>query len=191
MFKLIAQPNDWEKTVRAATSHPEGGGVREELYRSFWAQWLKRVQNERPGWSRATQPPADSWFTMTAGTPGATFYTSFTRQGLSSELVFEHRDADINTSRLQQVQARQDELEQAYGAALDFQSLPNRKATRIAEYLPAATVTVQADWATYADWLMDRQTRLRAALKAVGGVPDGTAPLGFTTAETEPAPPAS
>ncbi len=79
VFKLIAQPNDWEKTVRAATSHLEGGGVREELYRSFWAQWLKRVQSERSGWLRAIQPPAASWFSMTAGTPGATFYTSFTR----------------------------------------------------------------------------------------------------------------
>lgn len=45
------------------------------------------------------------------------------------------------------------------------------KSTRIAEYLAGATVTNEADWGRYIDWLIDRQTRLRAAVDAVGGLP--------------------
>lgn len=169
MFKLIAQPNDWEKTVRAATQ-TEGRGERSEMYQAFWSIWLERVQTEKPGWSRARTPPRDSWFSMTTGTMGATFYTSFTRKGLSSELVFEDREAEVNTARFMRLSALREQFESAYGGALDFQGLPERKATRVAEYLETATIDQKDQWSDYTDWLMSRQTRLRAALDAIGGV---------------------
>jgi hypothetical protein len=171
-FRLVAQPNDWEKTVRAATNQVETTG-RQSLYREFWARWIERIRAERPQWSRATRPPRDSWFTLTSGTSGITFYTSFTRQGLSSEVVFESPEAAVNTTRLQALQVHKSELEAAYGRPLDWQLLPGRKATRVADYLPEADVTKDADWAGYLDWLMDRQERLRVALTAIGGLPRG------------------
>jgi hypothetical protein len=171
-FRLIAQPNDWEKTVRAATSQGEARSERQERYRVFWTKWLDRVRAERPGWTRATRPPADSWFTMAAGVTGTSFYTSFTKQGLSSELVFESPNAAINAARLKALLGRREQMELAYGGPLDWQELPGKKATRVAEYLTAADLGSAGDWDAYVDWLLDRQTRLRAALAAVGGIPD-------------------
>ncbi|WP_202978435.1 DUF4268 domain-containing protein [Serinicoccus chungangensis] len=181
-FRLVAQPNDWEKTVRSVTGQGEASG-KQVLYRSFWARWIEMVQSERSGWSRATRPPRDSWFTMTAGTPHVTYYNAFTRQGLSSELVFESPDADVNRARFEALSDRRSEVEAAYGGPLDWQSLPGRKACRVAEYLPDADVTVEARWAEYLGWLLDRQTQLRRALSTVGGVPGpdahpGTGALG-------------
>jgi hypothetical protein len=173
-FRLVAQPNDWEKTVRTATGQGEATG-KQTLYRAFWARWMDLVHAERPGWSRATRPPKDSWFSMTTGTSGATYYTSFTRQGLSSELVFESPDAQTNTARCDALSAHRPQLEAAYGGLLDWQSLPGRKATRIAEYLPDADVSVEEHWDQYLSWMLDRQTRMRGALAAVGGVPDPSA----------------
>ncbi len=170
-FRLVAQPNDWQKTVRAATTQAESLSGKGELYRDFWTQFLKLVQTQRPGWSRATCAPKDSWFSMTSGTMGATFYTAFTRRGLSSQLVFEDPDATVNAARFDVVESRRLEMEQAYGGKLEFEPLPNRKATRIADYLAEADVAKEAEWDAYRDWLLDRQTRLRAAVAAVGGVP--------------------
>lgn len=169
-FRLVAQPNDWEKTVRAATQQIEATG-KQVLYRSFWSRWIERLQLERSGWSRATRPPRDSWFTMTTGSSGATFYTSFTKRGLSSELVFESADADVNIDRFRALQTSQMKIEEVYGHSLDWQDLPNRKATRVAEYLNDADVTDEEQWDQYLDWLLDRQTRLRDALSAIGGLP--------------------
>lgn len=45
------------------------------------------------------------------------------------------------------------------------------KSTRIAEYLAGAAVTSTSDWGLYIDWLIDRQTNLRAAVDSVGGLP--------------------
>lgn len=168
-FKLVAQPNDWEKSVRAGTvTEPS---PKQELYRIFWTSWLERISVDRPGWSRAKRPPIASWFTTTAGTSGAAYYTSFTRRGLSSELVFESPDPAVNTARLASLLASRAAFEVHYGGALEWDELPSRKSTRIVEYLPDADVERQEDWDRYVAWLLDRQTRLRSALYAVGGVP--------------------
>lgn len=170
-FRLVAQPNDWEKTVRAATNQVEATG-KQVLYRSFWSRWIEVLQSERPGWSRATRPPRDSWFSTTTGTSGISHYTSFTKRGLSSELVFESPDADVNLARFTALKARQADIEQVYGSGLDWQDLPGRKATRVADYLPDADVTSEEHWEHYLTWLLNRQTRLREALSAIGGVPN-------------------
>ncbi len=170
-FKLVAQPNDWQKTVRAATTQSDAVSGRNELYRAFWSRWMELVQSQRAGWSRATRPPAQNWFSRTTGTAGATYYTSFTKKGLSSELVFEDPEPAVNTHRLEVLSARAAEMQQAYGGVLEFQQLPGRKATRVAEYLASADVAAEDLWSDYLAWLLDRQTRLRTALDAVGGVP--------------------
>ncbi len=90
-FRLVAQPNDWEKSVRAAANQAplSGEGA---LYRAFWQTWLDRLQHERPGWSRATRPPVDQWSPRRrAPRPPPTTRRSRVR-GLSSELLFEDRD---------------------------------------------------------------------------------------------------
>lgn len=168
-FKLVAQPNDWEKTVRAATQQAEATG-RQARYHAFWTRWMELLQTERPGWSRATRAPRDSWYSMTTGTTSASFYTSFTRRGLSSELVFESPDPELNTERYNELLAKKSEMELAYGGPLDWQELPDRKSTRVADYLPDADVAAADRWDEYLAWLMDRHSRLRLALNSVGGV---------------------
>ena len=165
----MAEPNDWEKRVRAVTQ-AEGLSSKQELYLKFWTRWLERLHADRPQWSRSTRPPHSSWFTMTAGVLGITYYTSFTRQGLSSELDFESPEADINSARFEKLQAHRLELDDAYGGVLDWQEMQGRKATRVAEYLPDADVTNELEWGSYLEWLLDRQTRLRDAVAALGGL---------------------
>lgn len=45
----------------------------------------------------------------------------------------------------------------AYGGPLDSQALPNRKATRVAEYLAQVDVALEEQWPTYLDWLLERR----------------------------------
>lgn len=48
-FTLVAQPNDWQKTVRAATNQAESLSGKAELYRAFWTRFLDLVRDQRPG----------------------------------------------------------------------------------------------------------------------------------------------
>jgi hypothetical protein len=168
-FKLVAQPNDWEKTVRAANAAAEVTG-KQARYLTFWTRWMEVLHSERPGWSRATRAPSAAWYSMTAGVPHATFYTSFTKRGLSSELVFESPDPEENLARFEDLLAKREEVEQAYGGPLEWQDLPQRKSTRLADYLEGAEVNDEARWDEYVAWMLDRHSRLRNALAVVGGV---------------------
>jgi len=166
-FRLVAQPNDWEKTVRL-TVEPTGKPL---LYSGFWSLFIERINREHPSWSRALRPPTASWLSLPTGVSDAVHTVYFTRRGLSSELYFGASDSDLNTARFETLSVVRDEIEDAYGATLDWQAMPGRKATRIAEYLPGADVAREQDWPGYLDWLIDRQGRLRRAVEMVGGVP--------------------
>jgi hypothetical protein len=173
MFKLIAQPNDWSKTVRATTT-PGELSEKQKQYQRFWARTMEVIQRERPGWTRGTTPPRDSWLSMTTGTKGATYYMWWSRAGLASQLWFESRDPEVNDRRLAAFAARQEEVVAAYGQPLTFEDLPGKKSTRIGEVLLGASLADEGRWDEYIGWLLDRQTRLRDAVTAVGGVPAGS-----------------
>ena len=64
-----------------------------------------------------------------------------------------------------------DTMEDAYGGTLEFQDMPNRKGTRIADYRANAAIADEQAWDDQLQWLLDRQVRLRRALAAPGGVP--------------------
>ena len=51
LFKVVALPNDWQKSVRAATAGPTSS--KNELYRQFWTKLLDRTKSEHPAWTRA------------------------------------------------------------------------------------------------------------------------------------------
>lgn len=167
-FRLVAQPNDWEKTVRAATSLPTG---KPALYIEFWTRWIDRMGADRPGWSAARRPSKASWFQTTTGTTSAQFYTSFTKRGLSSDLTFEDPDVAVNAARFGVLFERRHEFEDHYGQPLEWEEMPKNISSRVAEYLAGADVELEDEWDRYLDWLLERQTRLRAALAAVGGIP--------------------
>lgn len=82
-FTLVAQPNDWEKQVRRTVA-PGEPTERARLYWDFWELARTRILQDHPGWTRARTSTRDSWFSMSAGTPGATYSMAFTRQGLGA-----------------------------------------------------------------------------------------------------------
>jgi hypothetical protein len=169
MFKLVAQPNDWSKTVRAATAELT---EKEQQYQRFWSRFIEALQREHADWFRGTVPPKSNWFSMASGSKGATYYLWFARSGLASQLWFETSDASINDERLQRLMEQREAMQSAYGGPLEFERLESRKSTRVGEVLPNAPVSDEARWDEYIAWLLDRQVRLRAAVAAAGGVPE-------------------
>lgn len=168
-FKLVAQPNDWEKTVRASARSELSS--RERAYSEFWRLWLDRLAEESLPWSRATRMPRGSAFAMPTGTSNVSYYCYFMGGRLGSEIDFEDPDPATNDARLRALEARKADIEAAYGGPLDWQEMKGRKATRIADYLPDSVIDDTNRWEEYLTWLLERQRRLRRAITSVGGVP--------------------
>lgn len=170
-FRLVAQPNDWEKTVRTSTTAQREVSGRQRLYRDFWTRWIALMTERGVGWTRGTRTTVGSWYPITAGVPGVVYSCGFMRRGLISELYFEDPDPDVNARRFEELLARRTSIEQRYGGALEWDPMEGRKAARVCEYLVDAQIDNEGDWSAYLEWFADRQARLRHAIRTTGGIP--------------------
>jgi hypothetical protein len=104
-FRLVAEPNDWEKHVKAATA----AGVmseRAKLYWDFFEQFRARVVTEHPDWTRRKTSTREAWYDLSTGISGAVFSTAFTRGGLVVQLYFNDPDPTVNLAPLRRCAPR-------------------------------------------------------------------------------------
>jgi len=180
LFTLRAQPNDWHAQVAAAAKTTSKQAGKAPLYQGFWARFLERVRAEHPGWTNARKPQASNWLAMACPFKGGPYYAASFAQGgkLRTELYIDFGDAQANLALFEQLAARKDEIEAAYGGPLVWEELPARRACRIADY-GDGEVSNGDQFDAYIDWFFDTGTRLRSALGAAAaklGPPPGSGP---------------
>jgi hypothetical protein len=168
-FKLVAQPNDWGKQVKAAAQQV-GMTERTQLYWDFWTRFTDHVRAKHPTWTRATTTKS-SWLGMSAGVSNVNWIFTFNSKGLGVQLEFVASDPELNMARFRAVEEHRAEVEAAFGAPLSWEPMEGYKATRVATYGELAEVTQTERWGEWIDWLIGTGERFRAALQAVGGIP--------------------
>ena len=166
LFRLVAEPNDWGKSVKTRTRTQGSEGAKSLHYTEFWELYIAAAQDA--GLSGPRKSPRENWFPTSSAVPYVTYTVAFTKRGLQSEVYFEHRDPDVNTARFERLRAVRPRLEAAYGGPLSFEPLDTRKGCRIADLREGSVLDLDA-WSSYITWFIDTQTRLRAAITAVGG----------------------
>jgi Domain of unknown function (DUF4268) len=168
-FKLVAQPNDWGKQVKAATA---AGAMteRSKLYYEFWEQFLTRVQSEHPGWTKAKRPSREGWYQLASGTSWVAYETMFAQQGLRVQIWLGSPDAAVNLSRFRALHAVKDQFEQFLGETVLWDEKPGKKATSVYVQSQFESVTHVDQWSAMLDWVIDVHSRFRRAIDAVGGL---------------------
>jgi hypothetical protein len=168
-FKLVAQPNDWGKQVKAA-AQSVGMTERNQLYWDFWSKFSERLRATHPTWTRGTSTKS-SWFSMSAGVSNVNWVFTFNTKGLGVQLEFASPDPAINTARLEALLTRRAAMESAFGEALTWEPMEARKASRVSTYGDLADVAEVDHWDAWIGWLISTGERMRDALEACGGVP--------------------
>lgn len=167
LFNVVAEPNDWQKHVRATARAGQSGG-KGEFYLQFWTRYIERVHAEHPEWTRARKPQTANWMSQPSAVSGAAISVSFAAgRRLRHELYIDSEDGDRTAETFGQLKAQRALIEQRYGRPLEFEPLPERRACRIAEYCDDADVTEVERHDEFIDWFFDAGTRLRAALAAL------------------------
>jgi hypothetical protein len=168
LFELQAQPNDWAAQLASTACAAAKGTGKPALYIEFWGRFLAELRVHRADWTRARKPPADSWFTMPSPFRSeASYSVNFSRGGrLRSELYVDSPTEGRVEALFRALLARREAIELRYGGPLRWEELPNRRASRIADYTEG-DVALAERCDTYISWLIDSQTRLRAAIDAV------------------------
>jgi hypothetical protein len=174
-FELVAQPNDWEKHIKKATSSPGvKASAKGALYYDFWEVVLNRVRELHPNWTRGKTTSA-SYCDTTFGMPGVTGSMVWTKDGLLSQIYFQAADPTLATARFNALHAAKDQFESVVGATATWDPMEGRKASRVYLASGFTDLTDQSQWPAMTDWLIDTQERLRAAFAAVGALKDVTA----------------
>jgi hypothetical protein len=168
-FKLVAQPNDWGKQVKAI-AQSTGMSDRDQLYWEFWTLFSERVRAKHPTWTRGTSTKG-SWFGMSTGTPGANWIFTFATEGIGVLIEFVNRDPEVNTLRLEALLARRSEMEAAFGGPISYEPKEGYKVTKVAAYGDRMDVADRDRWNEALEWFIGTGERMRTALDAVGGVP--------------------
>lgn len=165
LLDVVVQPNDWGKSVKAST----GSSAKQELYRQFWGQFLDRVHALHSSWTNARTPYPTNWIDLPSGVGGVTFGAHFSKGGPGSYIYFGSPDTEVNKTRFAAALAKREAVEASYGGPLKWSEMPGRKACRISDSVPGVIEQTE-EWDAYLDWFVDSQSRLRTAVKAVGGV---------------------
>lgn len=168
-FKLVAQPNDWGKQVRAV-AQAAGMSERGQMYWDFWSKFSERLRAKHPTWTRGTSTK-NSWFGMSAGVSSANWVFTFGTDGLGVQLEFNNSDPDVNTGRFEALQTRREEMEASFGSTLRWEPMIGKKSTKIVVRTDLADVADSAQWDEWIDWFIATAERFRKALQDVGGVP--------------------
>lgn len=167
LFKVVALPNDWQKSVRASTAGAAAGS-KSELYRQFWTKLLARIKAEHPSWTRATAP-AQNWLWLTSPIRGCGISSVFGSKGkIRQELYIDRSTADQCLAVFHALQAQRTEFEAAYGRPLEWDPLDGRKACRIYE-LAEGDVQDEAEHDKYIEFFIDAGERFRKAIASVDG----------------------
>lgn len=169
-FKLVAQPNDWGKQVRASTASGDGSekGLR---YWESYEQFLNRIRTDHPTWTRARTGTRASWLDVSL-VPGVVLSSTFTRRDLRAGIYFGSPDESTNRARFEELSSAQHQFDSALGEPAVWDAMAGRKAARIGVESIYPSVTEIEEWPAMVEWLVNAHIRLRAALEAAGGIPD-------------------
>jgi hypothetical protein len=164
-FKLVAQPNEWAKTTREATSsQPTERALR---YQRFFEILLTGFKKERPGLTAASRILPGSWFGFAAGRTGFSFVWSVTGNRVRVELYIDTGDQSSSKAFFDALKAREAELSGLIGPDVQWERLDNRRASRIAIYHPVPSEPALDENAELQAWAISTMVRWNDQLRPI------------------------
>lgn len=150
-FNIIAQPNDWAKAVKKSTSTTTELSSTKMLQLEFWTKFREFVQdNDYKIKLRKAHP--QHWYDISFGSSSA--HISLTVNSQSNLLGCEIYISDSKELYFA-LEAQKDAIESKLNSKLEWEALPDKKASRIKLYTHGEFKD-QDSWETYYDWLCNK-----------------------------------
>lgn len=158
-FKLKANPNEWQKSSKKLLS-----GENTETQNSYAAFFQKLIDELREKHkftsARAGQP--QNWYTFTSGVRGFGYSASFARgEKIRVEIYIDFGNAEKNKEVLNELKADQIQIEKEFGENLEWDEIPNKRASRIAIYRQGSIDDDSKTLTEIHDWVIDRLLRFK------------------------------
>jgi hypothetical protein len=125
-FNVVVKPNNWAKLAKQS-----GTGTVPEIklqQKAFWEKVREYGENNAKVVKRWQSPSPQHWYNITIGDSGA--HLAGTVNSVAKRIAFELYISD-DKELFQKLFSKQEAIESQLGYKLNWQELPNRKASRI------------------------------------------------------------
>ena len=163
-FNVVAKPNDWSRSVRTTADGTSRGPVGQlrpsfQLRQAYWdsfAEFLKRNNST----FRVRRHRKDNSHVFPIGRSGAVISATISpnKKRIGVEFYIHHGDKIIFRALL----AQKAQIEREFGAALEWQELPHRKASRIAYFWNNVDPADPAMREDYHVWMLSKMDLFRS-----------------------------
>lgn len=164
-FEVVVKPNDWTKTSREQARAATSASPTKQFQLQLWKALVEKLANETPH-IRPQKPRPQHWLNNSIGRAGFGLnFTVNTRDNrLGVELWMPGESAKQHFANLE---AKKAEIEAALGFELDWQELPDARASRIAAWLNDVNPTDEARRPEYLQWYVDTVSKMDAVLRPI------------------------
>ena len=162
-FKVVAQPNDWQKAVKARTDAQPS--ERRLAYQQFFTDLVALYKQRFPTQRIANKPSTANWFTIaSAGRSGFAFNVVFGKDAqMRVELYIDVGDSITNKAAFDTLFAQQDAIEREIGEPLSWQRLDSARASRIAVHHAGQVTDTGQQRAEHLEWCATMVNQFRLA----------------------------
>ncbi|MFC3146446.1 DUF4268 domain-containing protein [Piscinibacterium candidicorallinum] len=165
-FNVVVKPNEWSKVGRENARAASAASPTKQLQHRFWTGLVEYEASNRARF-RFQTPKAQHWIISTIGRAG--FHIGFTVNTRDRRLGVElYINAEDAKSQFQRLREQRQSIEQAFGAALDWQELPERNGCRIALYgHEGFDLEDEGSWPTAFAWMSQQGARFHEVFRPV------------------------
>lgn len=132
-FKLKANPNEWQKSSNKGSAQAEYSDT-QNAYLVYFKELIDELRTKYK-FTNAKQAQPQSWYTFSTGVRGFVYGTSFARGNrVRTELYIDTGHAERNKEIFRSLAQQKEQIEKSFGAELEWDALPDKRAARIAIY---------------------------------------------------------
>ncbi len=157
-FRPVAFPNTWQKATKASDRDVS---PRQERYRAFFQALIDelRVKHQFTN-AKIAQP--QNWYTFASGFTGIGYSAVFASSLGPRVEIYIDRDREFNKQLFDSLHDLKVNIEGGLDAALEWERLENRRASRIAQYTEGSIDGTDQELATLRGWMIERLLKFKS-----------------------------
>jgi len=162
LFTVVAGPSPEGRQIGAQR---KALAERHILRLEFWQQLLEKARGRSTLFANIS-PSKDSWISTGAGRTGLAWSYVVLKDHARVELYIDTRDSERNKAIFDFLAQHKETIERAFGAALAWQRLEEKRAARICYYIRGrGGLHTRKDWHDLQESMIDAMDRLRKAIQ--------------------------
>ncbi len=134
------------------------------IRKNFWKQLLPRIKNTTL--FKNVSPSKDHWLCSGAGISGVNYTLVATRAYIRIELTISTASKEVNKEYYHKIAQNKIQIEQRFGADLDWEELPDNKMSRVKFELGGVNLFDEQDWNTMSEFIIDNLPKFELAFKS-------------------------